>query len=189
MLVFSVIITGTSLPPAQESLIQRVVLRPLGVPQHVEYAPGDLLDGPSGVHHGEQSPSLIVLLEARTLAAVRLEVAPYGFLGVVFAPLERAGIQVLPRLGRGIVHQMVDPARRPAVYPSVQYPFDQLLVGGTFERDDPAQAPGPALLELGVQRPGLRRTGRKVVENPAARRTRDKTSGSITSSGTGSPRS
>src|SRR5215210_311485 len=152
MLVFSAIITGTSLPPAQESLIQRVVLRPLGVPQHVEYVPGDLLDGSSGVHHGEQSPSLIVLLEGRTLAA-----------------LERAGIQVLPRLGRGIVHQMVDPARRPAVHPSVQYPFDQLLVGGTFERDDPAQAPGPALLELGVQRPGLRRTGREVVENPAAR--------------------
>src|SRR5215211_2577627 len=50
MLVFSASITGTSLPPAQESLIQRVVLRPLGVPQHVEYVPGDLLDGSSGVH-------------------------------------------------------------------------------------------------------------------------------------------
>src|SRR5215216_4106613 len=49
MLVFSVIITGTSLLPH-------------GVPRHIEY----VLDGSSGVYYGKQPSSRVALLEGRS---------------------------------------------------------------------------------------------------------------------------
>lgn len=117
------------------------------MPEHLEHVVRDLVDGPPGIHHGEQSPRLVALLEGREIAAVCPEVVPD--LRAILAPIKRTGIEVL-LWPRRVVLEVVDQPGRPAVDPAAEDAIRELLLGRPLERDDPTETASLAPLKLDI---------------------------------------